>query len=252
MSKRQKELFPELPSTKKYVSDYPELASEWYPTKNGGLIPEDVLHGSNKKVWWICSEGHEYQSLVFNRALHGKGCAYCAGKKVSEENNLAVLFPEVAKLWSSKNTIGANRVTAKSGKKYWWKCEKGHEWQANPDKLVRKKFPCPYCIYENRGDGLRRATNDYNLQTEYPNVAKHWHEKNRYPASFYMPKSNDKIWWRCDHGHEWQATIDRRTKGNGCPYCSGRKATPDNNLAVKHPELMSEWHPTKNKLTPYE
>ena len=34
MTKRQSELFPELPSDKKYVSDYPMLVAEWHPTKN--------------------------------------------------------------------------------------------------------------------------------------------------------------------------------------------------------------------------
>ena len=82
MSKRQKELFPELPSTKKYVSDYPELASEWHPTKNGGLIPEDVLLGSNKKVWWICSEGHEWAARIYSRTGSlGTSCLLQCEKK---------------------------------------------------------------------------------------------------------------------------------------------------------------------------
>ena len=34
MTKRQSELFPELPSDKKYVSDYPNLVAEWHPSKN--------------------------------------------------------------------------------------------------------------------------------------------------------------------------------------------------------------------------
>ena len=34
MSRRQKDLFPELTNGKKYVSDIPELVAEWHPTKN--------------------------------------------------------------------------------------------------------------------------------------------------------------------------------------------------------------------------
>ncbi len=38
------------------------------------------------------------------------------------------------------------------------------------------------------------------------------------------PKSHKKAWWLCKKGHEWQARIaDRSSKGNGCPYCSGRR-----------------------------
>ena len=32
--------------------------------------------------------------------------------------------------------------------------------------------------------------------------------------------SNEKIWWKCTLGHEWQATVGNRSKGSGCPYCS--------------------------------
>ena len=49
MTKRQSELFPELPSDKKYVSDYPELVAEWHPTKNGDKHPDDYSYGSHKK-----------------------------------------------------------------------------------------------------------------------------------------------------------------------------------------------------------
>ena len=204
MTKRQHELFPEIPSEKKYLSDYPELFAEWHPTKNGKNLPEDFLHGSNKKVWWLCKNGHEYQSLVFNRTIHGKGCAYCSGQKVSAENNLLARYPEVAKLWSPKNKIRSDQVLAKSGKPYLWQCEEGHEWKDRPHSLVKKKFPCPECQHEERFYGLRKATPEYNLATEFPEIANDWHKRNSQPASFYMRKSNDKVWWQCSKGHEWE------------------------------------------------
>jgi hypothetical protein len=49
----------------------------------------------------------------------------------------------------------------------------------------------------------------------------------------------------CDKGHEWETTVIDRNRGSGCPYCSC--------LATKNPELVKEWHPTKNgDLTPYD
>jgi hypothetical protein len=35
--------------------------------------------------------------------------------------------------------------------------------------------------------------------------------------------SGKKVWWKCDKGHEWQATIASRNHGNGCPYCYKEK-----------------------------
>jgi hypothetical protein len=45
----------------------PELAKEWYPTKNGSLTSADFTPGSNKKVWWICTKGHEWLARVNDR-----------------------------------------------------------------------------------------------------------------------------------------------------------------------------------------
>ena len=40
------------------------LAKEWHPTKNSSLTPKDVTAGSNKKVWWQCSRGHEWEAGI--------------------------------------------------------------------------------------------------------------------------------------------------------------------------------------------
>jgi hypothetical protein len=54
----------------------PELAKQWHPTKNGGLTPNDVTKGSNKKVWWYCENGHEWEASIANRTK-GNGCPNC-------------------------------------------------------------------------------------------------------------------------------------------------------------------------------
>ena len=100
-----------------------------------------------------------------------------------------------------------------------------------------------------------KVTPEYNLGKLRPDLAKEWHPtKNGNLTSYDVsPKSHKKVWWRCNRGHEWPATVYNRSKGSACPYCAGRKATKENNLGVKHPELLGEWHPTKNgNLTPYD
>lgn len=66
----------------------PDLAKEWHPTMNGDLSPEDVTDASGKKVWWLCKNGHAYESAVYNRK-GGKGCPKCA-------DALRTSFPEQA------------------------------------------------------------------------------------------------------------------------------------------------------------
>jgi|SaaInlStandDraft_7_1057024.scaffolds.fasta_scaffold262897_1 hypothetical protein len=45
---------------------YPDVAKEWHPTKNKLLTLKDVTPGCNKKVWWKCKGGHEWQTLASN------------------------------------------------------------------------------------------------------------------------------------------------------------------------------------------
>ena len=47
--------------------------------------------------------------------------------------------------------------------------------------------------------------------------------------------------------HEWQAPIDRRSQGKGCPYCSGRNVIKgENDLQTINPTLAKKWHYEKN------
>ena len=56
----------------------PVLAKEWNYEKNGDLLPTQLVAGSNKKVWWKCSEAHEWQAVINNRN-NGSACPCCSG-----------------------------------------------------------------------------------------------------------------------------------------------------------------------------
>ncbi|MEE1503303.1 MAG: zinc-ribbon domain-containing protein, partial [Acutalibacteraceae bacterium] len=58
----------------------PTLANEWNYENNNGLTPADVLPNSDKKVWWTCSKGHEWQATIGSRNK-GSGCPHCAREK---------------------------------------------------------------------------------------------------------------------------------------------------------------------------
>jgi hypothetical protein len=67
-----------------------------------------------------------------------------------------------------------------------------------------------------------------------------------------------RVWWVCpDCDYEYQAMVYSRTgpqgeKAKGCAVCANRVVHPDgrNSLAVKKPEIASEWHPD-NPDTPH-
>ena len=195
----------------------PTVAKEWNYEKNNGLTPMEVLPNSEKKVWWKCKNGHEWQAIIGNRNK-GQGCPYCSGKKVLKGfNDLQTVNPTVAKEWNyeKNNALTPTDVTPGSNKKVWWKCDKGHEWQAYICHR-NKGSGCPYCS----GKKVLKGFND--LQTVNPTLAAEWHyEKNNEltPADV-TPNSHVKAWWKCSKGHEWQALIYNRQRGNSCPECA--------------------------------
>ena len=63
----------------------PKLALEWHPTKNGSLLPEYVSANANKKVWWQCGKGHEWQAFI-NSRNKGVGCKQCYEIKRKSNN----------------------------------------------------------------------------------------------------------------------------------------------------------------------
>ncbi len=89
----------------------------------------------------------------------------------------------------------------------------------------------------------------HSLATIMPEIAGQWHpsKNGQLQPDMFSPKSNFKMWWMCANGHEWQATINDRSAGHGCPYCSNQKVlTGYNDFATKNPLVATEWHPTKN------
>ena len=63
--------------------------------------------------------------------------------------------------------------------------------------------------------------------------------------------SHKKAFWVCKYGHSWETRIAQRSKGYGCPYCSGRYAiTGINDLETQFPQLAQEWDYERNKILP--
>ena len=112
---------------------YPDIAMQWDYEKNDGLMPNKVFPNSNKKVWWKCDKGHSWRAAP-NTRTSGCNCPYCAGNKVWVGfNDLATTHSELSAEWNyDKNgELTPQMVSAGSGKKVWWKCQKcGCEYQS--------------------------------------------------------------------------------------------------------------------------
>ena len=101
---------------------------------------------------------------------------------------------------------------------------------------------------------MSNLTDKNRLSIVRPDLAAEWHPTKNGSLTPDCVSYGSKIdvWWVCDEGHSFQAKPNSRTSSkSNCPYCSGRRVSPDNNLAIKFPEVACQWHPTKNgKLKP--
>lgn len=226
---------------------YPKVAEEWDYDKNGDLTPQSVSKSSGKKCWWRCERGHSWDAPVYSRVA-GHGCRICAGQEVDPDRNLATEFPDVAAQWhhSLNGELTPEQVAPHSGIPRWWECDYGHPpWKSSPHNRAAGKG-CIYCA------GMA-ATPETSFEANYPDLMKEWHpaKNSDIDPSALLPFSNKRVWWRCEAGHEWQAILYSRTKGNGCAQCAGLAVTKENCLAANYPALLEEWHPTRNgELTP--
>ena len=209
----------------------PEIAKEAY-----GWDPTNIAKYSNLKLEWKCELGHKWKSTVTNRTRRGDGCAVCSSHKtLSGFNDLATTDPELA-----KEAFGWDpaKLSRSSNKKMVWTCNSGHSWSA-PLSNRAKGSGCPYCA----GKKTLKGFNDLSsLNFELAKQATGW------DPTTVTRSSNKRVSWKCSLGHIWKASISNRSKGDGCPYCGGKKVLKGfNDLASKHPEIAKQaygWDPT--------
>ena len=99
------------------------------------------------------------------------------------------------------------------------------------------------------------------LAQERPDLVQQWdYEANKglTPDTVQAGSASHATWRcgccckHCSAPHVWEARIDRRTGGTGCPQCCGHKVCACQSLAALRPDLMREWNWDANMhLDPY-
>lgn len=214
------------------TTTHPHLLSEWDYSKNE-ITPDEVTHGSDQKVWWVCKNDHEWDASVKRRAIYKFGCPYCSGKRVCKDNCIATMRPDLVEEWSDKNLFGPEKITCGSGKKVWWVCENGHEWETSA--CERKNHGCPYC-------SGNKVCEDNCLATKRPDLVEEWSDKNNISPKEVSYGSKKRVWWVCSNGHEWISSINNRTNNYECPHCSKRISKSGTKWLDKHNVPIREYY----------
>ena len=127
---------------------HPELITEW-SEKNLPLTPDDITFGSNKKVWWKGTCGHEWQTSVKARS-NGEKCPICSGARViAGINDLATTDSQLLSEWDyEQNKLKPTEVSRTSAKRAWWKCRHGHSWSMKINERTILNKGCRICEQE--------------------------------------------------------------------------------------------------------
>ncbi len=144
--------------------------------------------------------------------------------------------------YEKNKDLNLEKLTLGSGKIAWWKCEKGHSYDATIKSKTIGNLKCPIC-------SNRRILKGYNdLSTTNPELLLEWdYEKNSISPDEITAGAEKMIWWICPKGHSYQSLVYNRKKGAGCPYCDGKKVLVGyNDLATTNPEIAKEWDYKKN------
>ncbi len=221
---------------------YPQLVEEWDYTENGDLKPEDVATGSNYVVGWVCSFcGHKWKKSVIKRT-QGYGCPNCtkAGTSFSE---LAILFylkqafPEILhRHIISDFEFDLYIPSSRTAIEY-----DGVFYHNSAHALDKENAKDAFCEAEGirliriRDPKLPDTVSAYRITCVDE-------QKNHLETAI-----KDLLAILCP---DVQIAIDV-VRDTPRIYSAYRNTIKEKSIAVTNPELIAQWHPTKNlPLTP--
>lgn len=226
----------------------PDLAEQWHPIKNGGLKPQDVKLQSNKKVWWVCPNNHEYQAKIGERTrvLKGTNCPVCFKQNRTSFPEQAIfyyvkkLYPDAINSYRASFLgnmeldiyIPSLNLAIEYDGKYWHKKEKIKREQVKYQKCfengikllrIREKMADLASDISDNQIGIVKFNGKESLEETIKYLMKYLNFSKR--RCIYINLKRDEI--------KIRENYQRKVKDSIAELC---------------PELIKEWHPTKNGL----
>ncbi|MBR0157763.1 MAG: zinc-ribbon domain-containing protein [Clostridia bacterium] len=180
----------------------PDIAKEWDYERNSPLRPDQVGHGSTKKVFWICAKGHSYEARIDHRTIMHSGCPYCGGKRVIKgQNDLLTVFPDVAAEWDyERNEKEPDEYLSKSNKIVYWKCPYcGYSYKKAIVARTTQLVSCPNCLKE-KGTSFQEQSILFYLSLKL--IAENRTKLNGKEIDIFLPDINTGIEYDGRYYHE--------------------------------------------------
>ncbi len=199
--------------------------AEFWSEKNEKK-PREICKSSRDLVLFNCNIcPHEFKSKL-SSITEGTWCPFCAKRKVCEnecdfcKNNSFASEPK-AEFWSEKNEkTPRDFLKSSSTDKFWFNCNIcPHEFKSRLSSITAGHW-CPFCakrkVCENDCDFCKKNSFASHLKAEF------WSEENQKTPRDFLKSSNDKFWFNCSLGHEFESTLNTITAGRWCPGCNNK------------------------------
>ena len=224
----------------------PRLASEWHPTKNGDLTPKDIYANSRKKVWWLCPNGHEYQTSVASRNYAHTNCTICNLRKSSSFPEQAIFY-YVKKLYPDAINgyhedflenmeldvyIPSLKIAIEYDGIQWHKTDSQHKKEKRKYEFCKEHNIYLIRVKEHKEESWEDTADEI---YKIPVIGK----RNFHVLEQIICHLLEKI------GNQEQLCLEvniEKDKNEILHYLS----KIDNSLADKRPDVAAKWHPTKN------
>lgn len=168
----------------------------------GGRCVSKRYYGSNKKLLWECSKGHQWKAAP-EQVRHGSWCPACGNEKKGGGRRLSI--QEMRRIAKFRGGKCVSTKYINTGSKLLWQCVKGHKWEAVPGQVKNGSW-FPHC------EGNARLTIEI-----MKDVAKKRGER---CLSTVYKNNQTKLRWECSTGHRWTAIPMNVRSGSWCPVCA--------------------------------
>ena len=228
---------------------YPSIAALYDSERNE--LPADRISpkSSDPNVFWKCELGHSYSRSPAIQIKVNAVCLVCSERALGiGYNDLKTKYPQLEALWDADENGPMEKYHVDTeARRYAFLCEKGHNFTATVQRMIKHQFQCLVCI------GVQ-FHKDISLAVTDPALASEWSPNNSRTADSVTSQYQMQSLWRCPIcGGEYLYSIAKRFVGDHvCPFCNGQRLRAGlNDLTTTHPVLAKEWSPN-NKRTPQE
>ncbi len=216
---------------------------------NATTMLKNTVYGSAKKVWWKCSNGHEWQTSVVHRTGQNTGCPKCTNQSSTQEirifTEIRSIYPDVISRYVlDKKEIDVFIPSLKLGIEF-----DGAYYHANGEDKDQAKTN----FFSERGIGLIRVRQAPLTKLSSSDVLL----RGKVLTKHHMNLIIDQIQRDFDPSNEalvdYKVSTDFANESEYKLYLSYfPNPFPENSLEATHPHLLKEWdtelnHPLEPK-----